>query len=98
MNRTEHLLTCLAEECTEVGKNVAKMLRFGADDMEPGTNVANRERVVEELQDLIAVTRILVREGILPDFLDNNEMVAAKRAKIEKFMLIARGNGVLSDE
>jgi hypothetical protein len=31
MNRTEHLLVCLAEECGEVIQSVGKALRFGLD-------------------------------------------------------------------
>ncbi len=96
MNRTEHLLTCLAEECTEVGKCVAKMLRFGPDDMEPGTTMSNRDRVVEEMRDLWAVLEILQDEGALPPVGMSSEDVDRKRAKIERFMEIARGNGVLS--
>lgn len=32
MNTTKHLLTCLAEESSEIIKDVSKSLRFGLDD------------------------------------------------------------------
>ena len=35
MNREEHLLTILSEECAEVIKDVSKALRFGLDDYPP---------------------------------------------------------------
>ena len=75
MNRTEHLLTCLAEECTEVAKECCKALRFGLDDqitLDPngprGTEgPTNREKIVDEVRDLIGVLHLLVQEGELPD-------------------------------
>lgn len=31
MNKAEHLLTCLAEECAEIQQAVSKALRFGVE-------------------------------------------------------------------
>jgi NTP pyrophosphatase (non-canonical NTP hydrolase) len=92
MNRTEHLLTCLAEECAEVSQRVSKALRFGLHEVQPGQADNNAERIAAELVDLCAVAEILVGEGIIPDRPVSSR---AKREKIEKFMEISRAQGVL---
>lgn len=98
MDRREHLLTCLAEECTEVGQRVAKALRFGLDEIQSGQPLTNRQRIAEEYRDLVAVANILVEEGILAvhEMAVRQKDVDAKRAKIERFMAISRREGVLS--
>lgn len=45
MNLQEHLLSCLAEECAEVGQCVSKALRFGLQDAQPGQPLTNLERM-----------------------------------------------------
>lgn len=100
MNRSEHLLTCLSEECNEVGQRVSKALRFGLTEVQRGQPLNNAERIVDELNDLFAVIAILIEEGILPDFLDGSgeALTDAKRAKINRYMEIARSTGALSQE
>lgn len=93
MNRREHLLACLAEECDEVGQRVMKALRFGLKDTEVGADVNNAQRIAREYADLVAVYRICIDEGILPKP-DLN--VRAKRAKIERYMEIAIREGALT--
>ena len=99
MDHKEHLLTCLAEECTEVGQRVAKALRFGLAEIQAGQDLTNRERIAEEWRDLYAVANILIEEGILPVHLMSIDQaqVDRKRAKIERFMTISRREGVLHD-
>ena len=98
MDRREHLLTCLAEECAEVGQRVAKALRFGLAEVQAGQTLTNRQRIAEEYRDLVAVANILVEEGILAvqEMAVLQKDVDAKRAKIERFMEISRREGVLS--
>jgi len=97
MTRTEHLLSCLAEECCEVGQRVFKALRFGLDEIQAGQEMTNATRIAAEMRDLISVAQILCDEGVL----DRQVMtpgfgcVAMKRAKIERFMAISREQGVL---
>jgi NTP pyrophosphatase (non-canonical NTP hydrolase) len=96
VNRTEHLLVCLAEECAEVSQRVSKALRFGLAEVQPGQPLNNAERIAGELDDLFAVARILADEGILPrEGPDGAEVVEGKRAKIERCMAISREQGVL---
>lgn len=100
MNRTEHLLTCLAEECAEVAQRVSKALRFGLDERQADQPDDNAERIRMEMYDLLAVYLIAEREHILPPLHLDPGIVATftarKQAKIEKFMAISREQGVLS--
>jgi NTP pyrophosphatase (non-canonical NTP hydrolase) len=98
MNRAEHLLTCLGEECAEVAQRVSKALRFGLAEVQPEQSLTNAERIAGELDDLFAVARILSEEGILPrDGPECAGILEAKRAKIERFMAISREQGVLDE-
>jgi hypothetical protein len=97
MNRAEHLLTCLAEECAEVAQRVSKALRFGLDEVQRDQPLRNRDRIQDELYDLIAVAEILATEGVLGWPIPDKMLVDQKRAKIERYMAIARAQGVLSD-
>lgn len=96
MNRTEHLLVCLAEECDEVGQRVAKALRFGLDEVERGQPLRNRDRILEELRDLIAVALILHGEGVIDYPLPDRDERLAKLNRIQAFMAIGVREGVLS--
>lgn len=100
MNRAEHILTCVGEEGCEVGKCIAKALRFGLEDRELGQPDDNAERVRFEVYDLIGAYIFAADEGLLPPLhLDPDiisSIAATKRAKIEKFMAIAIEQGVLT--
>ena len=95
MNRSEHLLTCLAEECDEVGQRVAKALRFGLREVQAGQPLTNDDRICDELRDLISVAHILHSEGVIGWFMPDLGETNAKRRKIEKFMAISHEQGVL---
>lgn len=110
MNTTEHLLTCLSEECVEVAKECGKALRFGLDDkvtLDPngprGTEgPTNAEKIAEEIIDLFAVYQMCVAKGILPEFglstthVDVISRVAKKQRKVESYMGYARKVGALA--
>lgn len=92
MNRTEHLLACLAEECDEVGQRVMKALRFGLSEVQRDQPLTNAERIAEEYADLMAVYEICQDEGILPR---PNLAIIAKREKIARYMNLAEDTGAL---
>jgi hypothetical protein len=98
VNREEHLLTCLAEECAEVAQRVSKALRFGLDEVQPGQDLTNAQRISEELRDLVAVAHILGQEEILDPrlTLPGSGCVMMKRSKIERFMAISVEHGALA--
>ena len=97
MNRTEHLLTCLIEECAEIQKAAAKALRFGLDDHAPGDTATNAEDIADELLDLAAVMEMLEQEGIIPKP-GAGKSTQRKKDKVEKYIKYARGRGTVSDE
>lgn len=66
MNRTEHLLTILAEECAEVAQRATKALRFGLEEIQPGSPFDNSTRITHEYADLLAVVKMLQTDGSLP--------------------------------
>lgn len=96
MNRREYLLTCLSEECAEVGQRVSKALRFGMSEIQPGQGLSNDDRICEELRDLLAVATILQWEGHLGRIHPVHEETCAKLRKIEKFMSISVREGTLT--
>lgn len=98
MNRQEHLLECLSEECNEVGQRVSKALRFGLNEVEPGRVLRNRDRIEEELRDLIAVAMILHSEGIIGYVIPDKAEQLAKLARIERFMEIGIREGALDPD
>ena len=95
MNVTEHLYTCLAEEGSEIAKDCAKANRFGPNDREFPDGPTNREKLVDELNDLIGVTKLLVEMGELPVDWESVEKQAAKKSKVMKFMNYAASVGTL---
>lgn len=98
MNRTEHLLTTAAEEANEVGQRIAKALRFGLSEVQPGQPLTNAERIVEEFHDLYSMLDWLKEEGHLPakiSIVPSMHIRLNKRHKVERFMAISREQGVL---
>jgi hypothetical protein len=83
------------EECAEVAHAASKSLRFGLDDAEPGQPHSNRERLVQELQDLRGVVVLLNREGALSGAISDEGAVEAKIEKVEKYLHLSRGCGTL---
>jgi hypothetical protein len=98
MTETEHLLSCLAEECAEVAHEVSKALRFGLDNIYPevpgGRTV--RAKIKAESVDLIAVLQLLVEKKILEDGWDER-LCQEKKEKIRDSWN-TRGNAERSSE
>jgi NTP pyrophosphatase (non-canonical NTP hydrolase) len=99
MNRREHLLTILSEECAEVAKEVSKANRFGLDDHQPGQpeTETNRKKLTEELNDLVAIADMLFDEGYIDDFLDIDKM-ESKKKKVEKYLKYSKEKGTLKED
>lgn len=94
MTREEHLLIILAEECSEVIKEVAKAFRFGLDDKEPGQDKTNRQRIAIEFNDLSAVVKMCIDSKILneEEFIVDKQ-IDAKIQKVEKYLEYSKSVG-----
>lgn len=97
MNRKEHLLTILAEECVETAQRATKALRFGINEIQEGQNQDNAERIVYEFNDLFAVMNMLVEEGYIKndEKLLNAEALERKKQRVEKYLLVSKKQGTL---
>jgi hypothetical protein len=97
MNKQEHLLTILSEECAEVAQCASKALRFGLKDIKPGTQKQNTERIMEEFYDLVATMEKLQSYNVLPEWGEDriNFHKEAKKSQVEKFLDYSEKVGTL---
>ncbi|MBL4837403.1 MAG: hypothetical protein JKY34_07475 [Kordiimonadaceae bacterium] len=79
------LLTILAEECAEVAQRCTKALRFGLEEVQPGQEYTNAERIEVELGDILAAFNILEEMGVMN--WDNVTLHAEnKRFKLQRYL------------
>ena len=100
MTVEEHLLVCLGEEGCEIAQAADKALRFGIEDINflkpDGPN--NRGRILDELNDLMGVVKLMVDLDILPEHWQNEHKQKQKIAKVIDCMNYAREKGALKWE
>lgn len=96
MNRKEHLLTIVAEECAEVAHRASKAQRFGLEEVQDGQELTNAERIVEEFSQLYGVMCMLKKEGLVPRVFDSFE-ANKKMAKVEAYLDYSRKCGTLTE-
>ncbi len=94
MNRLEHLLTRITEECHETGQRACKALNFTLEEIQPGQNLTNAERIVYEFNDIVAVMEMLYEEGHIKKVIDP-EAIALKKIKVEKWLEYSKKIGTL---
>ena len=99
MNKAEHLLTCLSEECSEVIKAVCKAQRFGLQDGYPDTDRTNEGDIQEEFAQAVAVMEMLEEEV----FGSRNtkkltRIMEAKKANVRNWMEYAQETGALDED
>lgn len=97
MTTTEHLLAKLNEECVEIAKDCCKAMLFGLDDRKPleSNSLSNREKIVNELNDLAAVVEMMEAKGIIPRDWQNEAKMFSKKEKVRHWMTHARKVGTL---
>jgi len=79
------LLVILIEECAEVIQRATKVLRFGIDEIQPGQEFDNTQRLSHETGDLFAIIQKCIDAGLIDhDIVDNQ--ISLKIAKLTKFM------------
>lgn len=83
----------------DLSKHIHKALRFGLEDvncLDPnGPN--NRERIVDELNDLMGVIRLAVDAHIIPPGREDEHAQIRKKLKVRKFMAYAKSKGSLDE-
>jgi len=91
----EHILKKITEECSEVIKEISKAELFGMEDCEPGQELSNKEKIQDELADLLGAIELVCEHGILNDReIFNREKVEAKKAKILKWLKYSQDKGI----
>lgn len=101
MTRTDLLLAQVAEEAVEIAQRATKALRFGLEEVQPGQELNNADRILREYLDLLTVLELLAAES--PVFRQANrdvlplkpELCEAKRKKLEEFMSLSEECGRL---
>ena len=95
MTLRQFYLLKLAEECNEVAQRCSKQMQFGRDEIEPGQNLTNEERLRNEINDLMAVVDILenIREVNFMQPENMEEIAEAKREKIAKYLKYSQDLG-----
>ena len=82
------LLTILVEEGQEVGIRCTKALRFGVEEVQPGQELDNADRIGREVGDFLEVLDRLVTAGVIRQS-SIEDGKANKKRQLDKFMQTA---------
>jgi len=97
LTETDILLIQLMEEAAEVQKVCSKALRFGGlEEIEPAKpmQLNNAERISREINDFLAVAKMLLAKGKIPGY-HNMQSMDEKTEKVKAFMEYSRKIGSL---
>lgn len=97
MTRDEHLYTIAGEEGVEIAQRCSKAVRFGGDEVQPGQDLNNRQRILQEFADLVGTLELLGLDVGIPVYSALRPWIDAKKAKVERFLDYSRECGTLSD-
>jgi NTP pyrophosphatase (non-canonical NTP hydrolase) len=84
-DKVKEILLITQEECAEVTQAISKVFRFGFDDCWPRGEdwvPTNKERLEEEVGDLLCMIDIMVENGIISDEKLNKARIR-KRGKLK---------------
>lgn len=82
--KVNEILLIAQEECAEVTQAISKCFRFGFKSKHPNENRNNKERLEEELGDLVCMIGLMIEEKIIDS--DNVEKAAQEKlAKLKKW-------------
>ena len=89
-DKVKEILLITQEECAEVTQAISKIFRFGFDDCWPRGEdwvPTNKERLEEEVGDLLCMIDIMVENGIISDESLNKARIR-KRGKLKTWSSI----------
>jgi len=78
--KVNEILNILQEECAEVIQMVSKCRRFGIDNIHIKSEMPNRDKLTEEIGDMLAMVELLIENNVI----NAEELAGARVAKIEK--------------
>ena len=97
MNRQEHLLAILKEECAELIQAASKTSRFSINsNYDNGVN--NAEQMQKEFNDVLAMAEMVNDSYGEILFSTDFEMIKAKKQRVEKYLLYSKECGTLLEE
>lgn len=76
-NKTQYLICKLQEEAAEVIQAVSKINRFGEANKHPDRTTTNKQELVGELEDFLAILAVLEQTGWL-DLTPSRSSIAHK--------------------
>lgn len=79
-HKQEEILNILQEECAEVIQMVSKCRRFGIDQRHLKADKPNREKLTEEIGDLLAMINLCISYNIV----DQTKIIVAQENKYKK--------------
>jgi len=87
-DKVKEVLLITQEECAEVTQAISKVFRFGLNERWPEPiNPTNKERLEEEVGDLLCMVDVMVERGIISD--ENlNKARNSKREKLKTWSSI----------
>lgn len=80
--QVKEALLITQEECAEVTQAISKVFRFGMNTQYPEGTPTNKEKLEEEVGDLLAMIDILIEHGTLSDS-HINQARLTKRTKLK---------------
>lgn len=79
-NKQEEILNITQEECAELIQIISKVRRFGIDEYHIKDQIPNRDRLAEEIGDVMCMIQLIVEHGIV----DLQAVENARLKKVEK--------------
>jgi NTP pyrophosphatase (non-canonical NTP hydrolase) len=76
-NKTQYLVCKLQEEAAEVIQAVSKINRFGEANKHPDRTTNNKQELIQELEDFLAILAVLEQMGWL-DLTPSRQNIANK--------------------
>ena len=95
MTIQQNLLIILMEECEETAQRASKAIRFTPEEIQPGQELTNAERIVYEFNDIVAVIKTLYDLGVIKKVFDH-EAIKLKQEKIKKYLEYSQTLGTVN--
>lgn len=96
MKNWQYLHLKLSEECNEVGQMASKNMHFGMEERQFSDGESNRERLHNELNDILAIIELMNEEEGF-DFSPDRDKIENKKDKVKFYRDYSRSLGLVED-